>query len=391
MQATTAQDTAERQARRYLDELKEDQNVSIRRLFMKMAKPNTRKAYAHALVFYFRWLRSTGVDMTPDQMVKDNLVSIFKSDPIDVQAKRKHTDLLDSYVNRFMLEQGKSDSLRIIAATAVSMFYSRNDSPLWGDFEVSIGRPSGEAQPLFADDIRAVLKAMPLGARTACLGIWQGGVEVNRILGLRWKDVDGGGRQVPLRLTFIGRKKHRRKYEPREGKDFVDHLKMWRPLSEKRLGRKAGPDDLVFQGKPKGGETLISGAWLNKQLQETAARLFAQGLIRNGDPKSWHTHALRHSFETEGSHGGARKEVLGYLEGHLRDIMWVYNHRDDVHPEDLDREYLEKIEPFVSLDPSAAEVRRELEQEFREENKQLRQDVDYLLRSMGVERKPDLD
>ncbi len=36
-----------------------------------------------------------GVTMTPDELVKDNLTCIFKSDATDVGTKRKHTDWLN--------------------------------------------------------------------------------------------------------------------------------------------------------------------------------------------------------------------------------------------------------------------------------------------------------
>jgi hypothetical protein len=48
----------------------------------------------------------------------------------------------------------------------------------------------------------------------------------------------------------------------------------------------------------------------------------------------------------------------GYFMGHISDIQWVYNHKDEIHPEDLVKEY-QKGEPAVSLNPTRAVVQEE--------------------------------
>jgi hypothetical protein len=35
-----------------------------------------------------------GVSLTPDGLVQDNLLCVYKSDPTDVRTKRRHTDWL---------------------------------------------------------------------------------------------------------------------------------------------------------------------------------------------------------------------------------------------------------------------------------------------------------
>ena len=48
--------------------------------------------------------------MTPDQLVQDNLVCVFKSDPTDTTTKRKHTDWLLEYVNQYMRDKKYSQT-----------------------------------------------------------------------------------------------------------------------------------------------------------------------------------------------------------------------------------------------------------------------------------------
>ena len=52
------------------------------------------------------------VDFTADQLVKDNLECIFKSDATDVTKKRKQTDWQSEYVNDYLIGRGTSDAHR---------------------------------------------------------------------------------------------------------------------------------------------------------------------------------------------------------------------------------------------------------------------------------------
>jgi hypothetical protein len=136
--------------------------------------------------------------------------------------------------------------------------------------------------------------------------------------------------------------------------------------------------DLIFAGKRSTG---TSDSSLNERPKRMAMQLHRAGKVKNSNPSSWHSHPLRSSFETEGSHAGVPKQVRGYFEGHLADIMWVYNHRDEIYPEDLVREY-QKIEPFVSLDPDEVAIRKKVEGEQSEEIQKLRNDVAPLTRAV---------
>lgn len=288
--------------------------------------------------------------------MSDNLRCFFESKPVDVKTKRRHTDWLDDYINSYLVSKGLSESKRKVSTAAIQQFYTKNDSKLFGDFEVSKQQPRVPPKPLAGPDIRQVLKALPLNIQLPLLFVWQSGCEINRVLGRLWGDVDLS--KYPMPLSFYGRKKHRRPYGTYLGRECVERLKVWRQKWAEMRGRQPREKDLIFLGK--GGAPMNYG-WIDEKLRDTAARLFKEALVKNGNPESWHTHALRHSFETEAAHAGVKSEIRDYFLGHVGGIQWIYNHRDEIHPEDLEKEYL-KIEPYVSLEPGEITIREEYEQ-----------------------------
>ena len=92
--------------------------------------------------------------------------------------------------------------------------------------------------------------------------------------------------------------------------------------------------------------------------------LARQGLICSKDARSWHSHALRHSFRTEASHAGLEPGMAEYFLGHTEGIRFIYDHTADLHPEDFAKEY-KRVEPFVSLDEKETTVREKYDQRER--------------------------
>ncbi|MGA2665113.1 MAG: site-specific integrase [Nitrososphaerales archaeon] len=332
---------------------------AVRRFFSSYGNARTKRAYCTHLASYFAWLRETkGVTMDPDQLVKDNLINIYRSEPEDVASKRKHRGLLEEYVNEEMVRQGFAEMSRMVLASAVSNFYSKNDSPLFGKVTVSRGAARIPPKPLEASDIRTVLKALPIQTRTPLLCMWQSSCEINRILGLRWKDLDGFATGAyPVRLQFYGRKRHRKAYHTYLGRDSVQALKLWAERWREIMGRDPASEDLVFVSIVQTG---MEETWLGREMRRMALRLHKQGLIKNGDPASWHTHYLRHNFKTEASHAKIEADAVEFFMGHLAGIQWVYNHTAESHEEDLIAQY-EKLEPFVSLDYTETTMRTDFE------------------------------
>ncbi len=321
---------------------------SVQRFLTKYGKVNTKRGYLFQLDRYYRWLQSERITQSPDELIIDNLKCVFETSATDVDTKRRHTDWLNTFVNVHLLGRGIPESSRVIAASAIKQFYKRNDSPLFGDFQVAAGEVRATMPIPEGEDVRRVLKAMPLPQRAPLLVIWQTSMEINRVLSLKWGDVAGIDQgEYPVRVKLFGRKRHKRSYHTYIGRDSIEHLKMWREQSKELLKREPRPEDYVFLGKYG---TPMARTHLNKVLRETARRIHAQGLVKNGNAGSWHSHYLRHSFNTEAKHAGVSAEIRDFFEGHLDGIKWVYDHSDQLHEEDLIREYL-KIEPYVSLNP----------------------------------------
>jgi integrase len=359
MEAPTPETHREREVRLQVERLlaKWGRYESVQRFIRKYGKPNTKAGYLADLDLYFRWLDSEGVKLTPDELIRDNLKCVFGSAPEEVQTKRKHTDWLDRYANRYLVEQlGAGEVTRHRKSAAIRQFYARNDAPMFGDFAVSEGKPEQQRRALSAEDIRQVLKALPINQRTPLVLMWQSGIEIGTILGLTWGRVNLESER--MKLDFAGRKRHRRPYFTFGGRDSVLHLKIWRAKWAEDVGREPRAEDLIFLGKR---EVPMAPSWLNERFRLTALRLHKQGLVKNGSPGSWHVYALRHSFETEASHARVPSEIRDFLLGHLRGIQWVYNHRDQLYPEDVEREYA-KMEPYVSLEPDKLTVRTEFEE-----------------------------
>jgi integrase len=301
---------------------------------------------------YHRWLKEVkGVTLSLDDLIRDNLVCIWKSDPVDVDTKRRHRAWLEEYVNVKMA--GCSLSYRRGTASIIRGFYDKNDSPLFGKVRIADSEAEKPARALRADEIRAVMKALPLQQRTPLFCMWQSGCEVGRVLSLRWGDLQRLESSKKVKLEFVGRKRHRRAYFTFLGRDSVEALRLWRARWAELIGREPEPEDLVFLGKFK---RPLDRAWLNVSLKRMATRLSAQGLIANGHARSWHTHYLRHSFKTEAEHAGVKSGFVEYWMGHTEGISWVYDNRDQVHSQDFEEAY-SKLEPFVSLDETETTLR----------------------------------
>jgi hypothetical protein len=101
---------------------------AMNRLLSKYGNVRTRAIYACELKLYFWWLKEKESGQSPDQLIKDNLSCIFRSDAIDVHTKRKHTNWLNEYINTYLLQRADSESKRRLASAAIREFYKRNDS-----------------------------------------------------------------------------------------------------------------------------------------------------------------------------------------------------------------------------------------------------------------------
>jgi integrase len=306
------------------------ESKAVRRFLLGYANVRTQKVYADLLYGYFEHLKSQGINLTPDELLEDNLIAYHRSDALDVCTKRKHSVWLEDYVNGPMKDKNAAETSRLMTASIVSKFYTRCGSPLFGEVQLARANTSEVHPPLISSDIRVVLPLLPLLSRVVCTLIWQTGCEVNRILALRWGDVDLNA--CPMKLQFAGRKRHRRPYHTYGGQDSVHLLRAWRAQYETSTVRQPEPNELLFTGKTHTG---ADPELIGKHLRDTAKRLASQGMIKVADPRSWHTHALRNAFVTEANSAGVRSELVEFFAGHISGIKWLYDRRAGVHEEEL--------------------------------------------------------
>lgn len=113
----------ERSLARILHDLGDSQ--AVKRFLSKYGSVKTKTIYISMLRAYFRWLKQAkGISMTPDEFIQDNLICVYRSEPTDVTAKRKHTDWFNDYVNSHMTERKYSFSSAYALTVAGSIFSS---------------------------------------------------------------------------------------------------------------------------------------------------------------------------------------------------------------------------------------------------------------------------
>ena len=307
---------------------------------------HTKLAYVRALAEYFRWLDSQGLVMTPSELLRDNLNCVFNSEATDTATKAKHTRLLKTYINTYLFQKGCADAKRRLVAAAIRTFYQSQNSPLFGAYkfaETPANDLPSNVPALYGGDIRKVMAAMNIEDRAPLLVSWQSGLEIGRVYRLEGRIPQTG------KLEFPGRKGHRESYYTFVGFESLETI---RSLA---------------------GRRYHTYATICMNFRDTAAKLGAQGLLQNPNLRSWHPHALRHSFKTEAEHLGIRSEIIEFFMGHTEGIKWVYSHSSEVHPEDIINAY-RKIEPALSLLPDRVRA----EEEFTARERTLREEMDRL-------------
>jgi hypothetical protein len=130
---------------RHLRKLGESQAAS--RFLQSYGKKRVRAIYTYNLGRYYKWLRTEkGIELGLDGLIQDNLVCVFRSDPVDVDTKRKHRAWLEEYINVKMA--GRSESYRHGITSIVKGFYEKNDSPLFGSIRVADAEAHAPAKAL---------------------------------------------------------------------------------------------------------------------------------------------------------------------------------------------------------------------------------------------------
>jgi integrase len=331
------------------------EDPAVRRWLRKYGSGATRRGFGYRVAKYLQWLReSRGVYLSPSELLKANLENVYGSGPTEIDLKRQHTNWLEEFVSLDGPLGGQSNSYRMTVATAVRSFYKRNDSPLFGDFEVPFNAYEVKlTTQIDVEEARRCITVLPLRSKAICICLLQSGMRISEFLQLKWKMVQAGVEKGELPVKIRLRSDKGREYFTFLGEDGVAALKMYLIFRKSLARRPIQPEDYIFihdtgSGKHRGDRPLPADYVTTQILRALTAKGFVQ---RNGEKKwrcDFHPHALRHLFKTECAHAGINPVISEFWMGHDKGIEYAYNHQHELHPEDFVKMY-RKVEPYLSI------------------------------------------
>ena len=339
---------------------------SVNRWLVKYGSVATQRGFAYYLLRYLQWLKEAKkVSLSPGELLKENLGNVYGSGPLEVERKRLHTDWLQEYVSLKGPLKGLSNSYRRTSAAAIRSFYARNDSPLFGDFQVPFNAQEEKlTKQISIDDARRCISVLPLRSRSLCVCLLQCGMRVTEFLQLKWKTLQPGMEKeewpvkVPLRndvgkeyFTFLGR-------------ESLEALKFYLNYRQSLVRQPIKPEEYIFIDDFMAAAYETNRPLLSDYLTRQIVRaLVSKGMVKKNGEEKWrcdfHPHALRHLFKTECAHAGIHPMISEFWMGHDKGIEYVYNHQHELHPKDFVEMY-RKVEPYLSLNPQATETHEEI-------------------------------
>ena len=306
------------------------------------------------------WLRSVKrVQLSPGELVKENLRNVYESGPLEVERKRMHTDWLEDYLAVDGPLAGKGNKYKRLVAAAVRSFYTRNDSPLFGDFKVPEDNyEERRSRPISVEEAIKLINLLPFRAKVVAVCQLQSGIRITELLRLKYKEIEEGLEKGRLPLKVPLRNDNGREYFTYLGEDSVNLLKLYLQHRGSLTGRKIKQDEYIFIPEQKETRKTepLKRDFIQRQILRTVLR---SGLSERNSHKdltwrqNYHTHAFRHIFRTECAHAGIPNEIAEFWMGHDRGVEYIYNHRDKFHEEDFETEY-RKVEPYLSITKPAA-------------------------------------
>lgn len=343
---------------------------AVQRWLRKYGSAATRRDFAFYVVKYLDWLRvERGVSFSPSALLRANLENVYGSGPTEVERKRMHTDWLQQFVGLEGPLNGLSNSYRRTAAAAVRSFYDRNDSPLFGDFEVPLNSYEERlTRQISVEEAKRYISVLPLRSKAACVCLLQCGIRVSEFLRLRWKTLQDGfeRNENPIKITL--RNDNGREYFTLLGTDGIEMVKLYLKYRSSILRRQIRPEEYVFINEAGTPPNRTDRPLLHGNLSRQIVRsLVAKGLVEKpGKGQEWrcdfHPHALRHLFKTECAHAGIHPMVSEFWMGHDKGVEYVYNHRHELHPKDFIEMY-RKVEPYLNIISGAPGAISEKDQE----------------------------
>jgi len=331
------------------------EDPAVQRWLRKYGSDSTRRNFAFYLLKYLDWLRDAkGVSLSPSELLKSNLENVYGSGPTEVERKRLHTDWLQEYVSLNGPLGVFSNSYRRTAATAVRSFYRRNDSSLFGDFEVPFNAYEEKlTRQISVAEARRYISILPLRSKAVCICLLQCGMRVTEFLHLRWRELQPGIEKGDNPLKVLLRNDRGREYFTFLGRDGIAAVKLYLEYRKNLVRRGIQSDEYVFINDFGSQEHRTDRPLLKDYVERQVVRaVVAKGLVQRKGGRKWrcefHPHALRHLFKTECAHAGINPMISEFWMGHDKGIEYVYNHQHELHPEDFVEAY-GKVEPYLSV------------------------------------------
>lgn len=331
------------------------EDPAVQRWLRKYGSAATRRGFGYRVAKYLQWMREEkGVKLSPSELLKANLENVYGSGPTETDRKRQHTDWLQEFVSLEGPMSGQSNSYRLTVATAVRMFYARNDSPLFGDFEVPVNNYEEKlTTQISIEEAKKYISVLPLRSKTICICLLQCGIRISEFLQLKWKKLQAEIEKGESPIKIMLRNDAGKEYFTYLGEDAITALKLYLTFRRNLVRKPTQPDEYIFihdtgPGKHPTDKPLLAD-YVTTQILRA---LTGKGLVKRNGKKKWrcdfHPHALRHLFKTECAHAGIHPMISEFWMGHDKGIEYIYNHQHELHPEDFVKMY-RKVEPYLSI------------------------------------------
>ena len=318
------------------------------------------------------------VQLSPRELVEENLRNVYESGPLEVDRKRMHTDWLEEYLAIDGPLVGRGNKYKRLVAASVRSFYTRNDSPLFGDFKVPEDNyEERRSRPISVEEATKLINLLPFRAKVVAVCQLQSGIRITELLRLKYKELAEGLEKDRMPLKVPLRNDNGREYFTYLGEDAVNLLKLYLQHRASLTGRQIKQDEYIFIPEQKETRKLepLKRDFIQRQILRTVLRSGFSNRNSHKDltwRQNYHTHAFRHIFRTECAHAGIPNEIAEFWMGHDRGVEYIYNHRDKFHEEDFTAEY-RKVEPYLSITkPLMAPSQQEELQDLREQVAEIR-------------------
>ncbi|MEM2931141.1 MAG: site-specific integrase [Thermoproteota archaeon] len=297
----------------------------------------TRSEYLGKLYAYFRWLwEKKRVKATPSEFFQEHVLNVWKSDPADLDTKRRHRLLLEEYVGLKGPLRDRQNAYRRHVAKVVASFYRVNECPLPGQIAI-VNRPDRGTRKVHQIGLRQAAKfirILPPDKQAAYLCALYSGMRPNELFSLKVGDLKWQPRPAPvIRVNLVNKKGDRASDYIHPYHTYIGGLAMQR-LTQLLRARKAKPSEPLFRFSV---DSLQRTASIYAQTHG-----FAQNKARDvGWRQPFHIYAMRKLFATLATEAaGMPERYVEYFLGHKGGVKEIYNRKEELYPQKFLKHYL---------------------------------------------------